>query len=302
MKRCVFIMFLIFFSVCLKRIYAQELRADVYINTSAVEGVNQQLFDMLSLQIKDAINTTKFTNLRFAERERIECKFSINLVGYENDEYMAELVIQASRPVFGTDYNTSLFLYRDKDLNFRYNVGEQIVFDINNPASNLVSVFTYYAYMLIDVYLSSFSHLSGNIVSPMISNIVNSAQGHTDWKGWKTMEKNNRVSLYESFTQKQDEVFWDIWYGYHIKGVDMLSSDIKKGKENIVSTLESLEKYKKDRFSSLVIDFFGDSKLDEIINIFVYSSSEEREKVYKILNNVYPTYFDKLERLKKGED
>lgn len=282
--------------------YCQELRADVYINTSLVEGVNTQLFDLLSSQIKDAINTTKFTNIQFTEKERIDCKFSINILSHQNDEYSAELVVLASRPVFDTDYNTSLFLYRDKDLNFRYNVGEQIIFDINNPSSNLVSVISYYAYMMIDAYLSSFSHLSGSIVSTMITNIVNLSQGHSDWKGWKTMDRNNRVSIFEAFTNKQDEIFWDIWYNYHIKGLDLLSSDIKKGRDNMLSVIVSLEKYKKERFSSPLIDFIGDTKLEEIINIFVYSSSEERNSVYKILNNVYPTHLDKLERLKKGDD
>lgn len=302
MKYCVFIILFISFVVCKNRTYAQELKADVYINTSNVERVNQQLINILSLQIKDALNTTKFTNIHFTEKEKIDCKFSINLLGYENDEYTAELVVQASRPVFDTNYNSPIFLYKDKNVNFRYNAGEQIVFDINNPASNLVSVFIYYAYMLIDVYLSSFSYFEGNFVSPMIHNIIASAQSYIEWNGWKSSDKNNRISLYESFTQKQDELFWNIWYQYHIKGLDILISDMKKGKENITTVLSSLEQYKKDRFSSPLIDFFGNVKLDEIINIFLNSSSQERELVHKILNNIYPTYFDKLERLRKGEN
>lgn len=47
---------------------------------------------------------------------------------------------------------------------------------------------------------------------------------------------------------------------------------------------------------------FKDAKLDELVNIYSKASAEERTKVYNMLQDIYPTEQERLEKIKNGPD
>ena len=53
---------------------------------------------------------------------------------------------------------------------------------------------------------------------------------------------------------------------------------------------------------SVALSMFKDAKLDELVNIYSKAPTEERNKVYKMLEPIYPTEQTRLEELKKGAD
>lgn len=291
---------ILFFLFNKNNTYGQEISAEVLINTNKIQSANKLVYDQFAEQLRESINSTKFTNITYTEKEKIPCKFIINLTKVETNNNIGEIIVQASRPVYGTDYITSIFVYRDKNINFKYDVGQLYFLDKNNIENNLLAILIYYCYMVIDMNLSSFAMGEGNTINSYIANIISQSNSKLDWQGWKQMD-NNRVTLYNDLSNTDNKLFLNIWYTYHIKGLDLLSSNLEEGKNNILIAIEKLYKYNKEHFFSPLTTLFADSKLDEIINIFRYSNYSVRMKVYKLLGSVYPTYINKLEILKRDK-
>jgi hypothetical protein len=53
---------------------------------------------------------------------------------------------------------------------------------------------------------------------------------------------------------------------------------------------------------SVLLPIFCDSKLDELVNLYSEAPQTEREEVYKILSNIYPTEEQRLSQLRKGKE
>ena len=54
-------------------LYAQELKCTVNINSDQVQGTNKSIFNTLKQSIEEYVNTLRWTNMTFQEKERIEC-------------------------------------------------------------------------------------------------------------------------------------------------------------------------------------------------------------------------------------
>ena len=49
---------------------------------------------------------------------------------------------------------------------------------------------------------------------------------------------------------------------------------------------------------SVALSLFRDSKLDELVNVYSKAPQSEREDVYNLLHNIYPTDNDRLDKIK----
>ena len=47
---------------------------------------------------------------------------------------------------------------------------------------------------------------------------------------------------------------------------------------------------------------FRDAKLDELVNVYSKAPAEERKGVYDLLQPLYPTDNDRLEKIKNGQE
>ena len=54
--------------------------------------------------------------------------------------------VQARRPVFNSNYNTTTLNFVDNDIHFRYVEFSPLEFDLNSHTSNLTSILAFYAY------------------------------------------------------------------------------------------------------------------------------------------------------------
>ena len=73
MRKIVFIV-LLFVCSCLS---AQELNCSVTINSDQIEGSNKQVYSTLETSIEEYMNQNRWTNMTFAEQEKIECSMMI---------------------------------------------------------------------------------------------------------------------------------------------------------------------------------------------------------------------------------
>lgn len=53
---------------------------------------------------------------------------------------------------------------------------------------------------------------------------------------------------------------------------------------------------------SVALSMFRDAKLDELVNVYSKAPQSEREQVYEILEKLYPTENDRLNKIKNPEE
>ena len=97
---------------------AQELNAQVIVNSDLVNQTNQQIFKTLERSISEFINTQVWSNQEFLNQEKISCSFVFNLSGYSNDQFEATLQVQSQRPVFDSNYDSPVLNFLDKEILF----------------------------------------------------------------------------------------------------------------------------------------------------------------------------------------
>ena len=110
-------------------IRAQELDAQVIVNSDLVNQTNQQIFKTLERSLSEFINNQVWSNKEFLNSEKITCSFIFNLSGYSNDQFEATLQVQSQRPVFDSNYDSPTLNFLDKDVVFSYQEFQPLFFN-----------------------------------------------------------------------------------------------------------------------------------------------------------------------------
>ena len=91
-------------------------------------------------------------------------------------------------------------------------------------------------------------------------------------------------------------------YTYHRLGLDQMAVSPDKGRSSITSSLEAIKAVYDAAPMSVALSLFKDAKFDELVNVYSKAPTEERTKVYKLLEPVYPTENERLEKIRKGQE
>ena len=126
---------------------AQELNCTVTINSDQIEGSNKQVYETLKQGIEEYMNQNRWTNMTFAETEKIECSMLIVVKQVLDNSYSCEMTIQSRRPVYGTTYTTPLLNFKDNAFNFTYQEFDRIEWQQNQFTTNLTAMLAYYSYL-----------------------------------------------------------------------------------------------------------------------------------------------------------
>ena len=280
---------------------AQELNCEVTVNAEQVNG-SKQVFETLQQAINDYMNTTVFTNAQFGANEKIECRLYITVKEYTDDKMTGDIQIQSLRPVYNSTYTTTLINFKDTKVDFTYRENEPLVFSVNNMESQLTAILNFYAYLVLAVDFDSFSPHGGDPWFDRLALIVQMAQSSGE-SGWKAFEDNkNRSAVLSSYTDPQTSAIRDLIYQYHRQGLDQMSVSVDKGRGVITENLEVIKKIYEVAPMSVALSIFKDSKLDELVNVYSKAPAEERTKVSKILEPIYPTDHEKIEQIRKGAE
>lgn len=280
---------------------AQELSCQVTVNADKVSG-SKQVFETLQQAINDYLNTTVFTNAQFAANEKIECRLFITIKEYTDDKMTGDIQVQSLRPVYNSTYTTSLINFKDSKVEFTYRENEPLVFSVNNMESQLTAILNFYAYLILAVDFDSFSPHGGDPWFERLALIVQMAQSSGE-SGWKAFEDNkNRSAVLGSYTDPQTAVLRDLTYKYHRQGLDQMSVSVDKGRAAITESLEIIAKIHEANPMSVALSMFKDAKLDELVNIYSKAPAEERTKVAKLLEPIYPTETERIEKIRKGAE
>ena len=281
---------------------AQELNCAVEVNSQQVEGTNKNVFNALQEAISTYMNETKFSNAIFSPNEKIECRLFLTVKEYTDDRIKGELQLQLSRPVYNSTYTTTLFNFRDTKVEFGYREGDPLIFNENTVENNLTAILDYYAYLFLAIDFDSFSPKGGQPFYDRAQSVVQQAQSIGE-VGWRTFEDTkNRAAVLSSYTDTNTAGIRNLLYNYHRKGLDEMVTSPDKGRAVITESLKELKTIADNSPMSVALSLFRDSKLDELVNIYSKAPSAERETAYDILQPIYPTESERLDKIKKGSE
>ena len=280
---------------------AQELNARVTINSDQVQATNKQVFTTLQNALTEFINNKKWTDATFAVNERIECSMTILITEIVSDNsFKGEIQVQARRPVYNSSYTTTLLNHRDTEFSFDYTEFEPLEYTENVLNSNLIATVVFYIYTILGLDFDSFSPQGGSAFLQQAQQIVSLAQAQTSWTGWKAFENDrNRHALATALQDNTSEVFREMWYNYHRKGLDEMAANPDRGRTTIIGLLPVLEQVKSTRPTSPLLQMFADAKLDEVVLIYSKATTQEKQEGYKMLSNLYPALTNRMESLKQ---
>lgn len=293
---------IVVFSLLLTSLPAQELNCTVELNADQVQATNRQVFETLKSAISDYMNTNHFSNAQFSANEKIECRIFLTIKEYNDNQFVGDLQIQSSRPVYNSNYTTTLINFKDSKIDFTYQENEPLIFSVNSMESQLTAILNFYAYMILAIDFDSFSPRGGQQFYERAENIVQMAQssGETGWKAFE--DTKNRSAVLSAFTDNSTSAIRNLIYEYHRTGLDEMSITPDKGRQKITATLSNIEKVYSANPMSVVLSMFKDAKLDELVNIYTKGTADERKTVYDMLSPIYPTEMKRLNMIKEGRN
>ena len=281
---------------------AQELNCTVTINSDQIEGSNKQVYETLKQGIEEYMNQNRWTNMTFAETEKIECSMLIVVKQVLGNSYSCEMTLQSRRPVYGTTYTTPLLNFKDNAFNFTYQEFDRIEWQQNQFTTNLTAMLAYYCYLIIGHDLDSYQRLGGTPCFRMCEEIVNACQSASmegsEQKGWLAFDSNrNRYAMINNLQDEAFKKYRNFYYEYHRLGLDEMSGNVTNGRARIAAGLPVLKEAYRARPATYVINTFLDAKADELVDIFRKGTDKEKKEVYDLLIDIDPTRQNTYDRI-----
>ena len=281
-------------------IQAQELNCKVTIDHSSIQGTNVDIFQSLEAAIKAFMDERQWTNDQYAISERIDCALSFTLKQYSATDgtFSGELIVQSSRPIFGSSYTSTMLNYKDNNISFNYQSYDQLQFRIDNIDSNLTALLAYYAYLIIGFDMDSYAPMGGTWALDRCEAIVNAAQSFSE-PGWKAYEDSkNRHGVITDYVLESLKPVRQMMYDYHRLGLDAMASNVGLGRAKVTSAMEELHQAYKVKATSYVPQLITEAKRDELVNEYSRARTTEKEAVYEIVSDINPSLNTTWQKIK----
>lgn len=290
---------------------AQELNFTVKVNIQRLVTADPAVFNGLEQALREYVNSTKWTEDDFRQEERIKGNVLLTITGEAADDsqrpipnvYTAELAIQASRPLYGSSNETTLFNYIDREITFKYEQFQPLQFSKSTFNDNLSQVIAFYAHIILGMDYDSFSLNGGSDYFQAAQQIVSVAQSASAVKGrgWSSIEGNNRNRFWisENWQSPRMRPMRELQYVYHRLGLDQMSQDPAKGRSIIAKTLENARKSFDTYPNTIVMQLFLSSKSKEITEIFRVGAPAEKDQVADIMSRIDPTNANNYRQLRQ---
>lgn len=287
MRKLLFSLFLLLTAL---RLGAQELNVTVRINTQKLQSTDPKVFETLEATVREFLNTQKWTEEVFELEERINANVLITIQEeISATSFKADIAIQASRPVYGSDYETPLINHIDKGVTFFYEQFQPLQFSQNAFNDNLSSVLAFYAYIMLGLDFDSFSPYGGEpyfqAAQDILNNVTQAAAAANP--GWRSLDGNrNRFWLIENILSPRVRPYRQAWYDYHRQGLDLSASDVATGRAIIAAALEEIRNVDQAYPNSMIIQVFTDTKSQEILEIFKRGTPQEQNTVVQVMTRI----------------
>jgi hypothetical protein len=277
--------------------HSQEFNCTVTVNTDQLSNANQQVFKSLQTSISEFVNQTNWTGQVYKQNEKINCSMYIIISSNNSDQFAATIQVQSSRAIYNSTYASPVFNFNDKDFSFRYTEFENLIFNPAEFESNLVSVLSFYSYVILGMDADTFMPMAGDSFFETAQNIANVAQQSGN-KGWSQNDGNqSRYYLINDLVSPTYSEMRQSTFLYH-SGLDIMSNDLKIAKEKIKSSLMNLGKLNAIKPNAFLTRVFFDAKSDEIASIFSGGPNISIIDLVDVLNKTSPLNSSKWATIK----
>lgn len=280
---------------------SQELNCNIIVDAEGAQTQERQIFTQMQEDMNAFMNEEHWTEDEFQEHEKIDCTILIQITQMNsNTSFTATAQIQVTRPVFGADYNTILMNFPDKNFDFSYYQGVPLQFNENIFNNNLTSLLSFYAYTILGTDYDTFSELGGTNWYEKARDIANIAATSTGNQGWRAQDGiNSRFFFIDNLINARFTEFRKGLYTYHRHGLDILATKPVEAKENILKSVEEMEKIRILEPSSVLIKTYFNAKVNELVNIFSTGSMESKKEAARILKKADPLNLSRYEKIEQ---
>lgn len=297
------ILYFFFLALLFQSVSAQQLNFTVTINSDRANTQERDVFDNMKTSFEQFLNGRNWIDDEFRPEERIKGNLLITIndmpsVGLFN----ATVQIQTVRPVYGSNYESLLFNFADRNWTFEYVEAQPLEFNRFAFVDNISSLLSFYAYIAIGLDYDSFSQRSGDPYFEIANNIVSNAQ-KSPRPGWSQSpsDRRNRYWLTNDLYSSQTMVpIRDAYYLYHRQGLDLLSSKPEEAFNQILEALRLVAEANSAQPNSILTITFMDAKSDEISKILKSAPAEIKAEAVEILLKVDPNNARKYNDILKG--
>lgn len=271
---------------------AQELNFTVKINVQKVQTVDPKVFETLENSLTEFLNSQKWTNDVFEATERIDCNLLLTIQKETGPtSFEADLAIQSSRPIYGSDQQTPVLNYLDTDVSFTYEQYQPLQFSENRFEDNLSSILGFYVYVILGLDYDTFAPLGGDphfqkaqeIINNLPSNISNGDGG------WKVQNSRSRYWLIENILSPRTRALRRALYSYHRLGLDLMYEDVDQGRIGVAEALNDVLKTDSSYPNSLIVQAFVNAKSMEIVEIFKRGTQQQQAEVIRTMMQIDPS-------------
>ena len=282
--------------------FAQEFLCRVRINDAQVQIADKSIFRNLEQRLTEFINNTKWSTEQFQYQEKIELNIEIIVAAYDQTtyEYKASAIIQSRRPVFGTNYNTTVFTFNDENFDFKFQEQDRMDFQEGQFLNDLNSLMSFYAYYTLALDFDSFALEGGTNYFTKAFQVANIAQQSSTRSGWKPFERTlrTRYNLIDNILNERFRPLRNAYYIYHRKGMDQFAKDPLQARKQIMNALQEVKKVYKISPNTVMLLVFFEAKSDEMVNIFKGAEEIEKPKAIELLSEINISYISKYEKIK----
>ncbi|GAA0878018.1 DUF4835 family protein [Algoriphagus jejuensis] len=281
-------------------VQAQELNFTVTINSDRSRIQNTDIFGQMKTSFEQFLNGRSWTNDEFRPEERIKGNLLVTInevpqVGV----YNATVQIQVVRPVYGTNYESLIFNYADRNWTFEYIESQPLEFNRFTFLNNISSLLAFYAHIALGLDYDSFASRGGNEFFAVANDIVNNAQqsGRAGWVQSQSDRRSRYWLINDIYVSTIYSSIRDAYYLYHRQGMDLVQVDPERAYQNILDAIRLVAEANKLQPNGIFTISFVDAKSDEISEILKSAPFEIRDAAVKLLLEVDPNNARKYNEL-----
>ena len=276
---------------------AQELNCDVSLSRQALSGSEFAYLDDLRDAVARYLNARSWTDDVYESNERIDCRVQIALTEARSQtEFAAQLVVQASRPIYGTGQRTTTVLLSDDAWVFTYTRGQNLVQDPNRY-DPLTSVLDFYANLVLGYDYDSFALAGG---TPFFERARRTAElarstGADGWGG-DLSEDRSRTALVQELLDPTFVSLRAVHYAYHYTVLDHFVEQPQVAWTDALATLGQLHElflqFNRRRYAT---DVFFTAKHQEIADLL--RDAPQRNEAYALLSEMDASHLSTYDAL-----
>lgn len=269
---------------------AQELNCQVRINTQKLQTVDPAVFETLQQTVQEFMNNTKWTNDVYEQEERINCNILLTIQEeLSPTSFRADLAIQATRPVYNSNYQTPLLNHIDREVTFSYEQYQPLRFTRNSFNDNLSQVLSFYVYIILGMDYDSFALYGGEPYFQLANEILTSIpQGAAErFSGWQSKDGNrNRFWIIENLLSPRIRPYREAMYNYHRYALDVMAEDVAQGRAVMAQSINVLQEVFQNYPNAMILQMFVNAKSDEVLEIFKRGTAEEKTTVIRVMSRI----------------